>query len=254
MIPSALLSGLARSFCCLLGASAVVWGAYTFPIDWAQAGIIKTAVHIIAGDAFKPGALDEINASLDIVPQGEWQHPSVRSSIAILRLRALEQAMSNGNNQFIDRDMALLDASIRASLGTSPTDPYLWLVLFWLANTKDGFSPGHLNYLAMSYRTGPNEGWVAIKRNRLALALFNQLPPALQQETVTEFSRLVDSNFLQIAADNLIGPGWPIRDRLLAALSTIDIVSREQFAKLVYRMGYDISVPGVERPEFRPWQ
>jgi hypothetical protein len=237
-----------------LGVTAAVWGAYTFPVSWAQAGIIKTALHIVVGDTFKPGALEAINGFLDTIPHSQWQHPLVLSSIAILRLRSLEQATSDGDRASIDRQMRVLEESIESSLRTSPDDPYLWMVLFWLTNTKDGFSRKHLKYLAMSYRTGPNEGWVAIKRNRLALALFGQLTIDLQQQAIAEFARLVDSNFLQVAADNLTGPGWPVRDRLVGALSSTDVVKREQFAKLVYRMGYDIKVPGVERPEFRPWQ
>jgi hypothetical protein len=106
----------------------------------------------------------------------------------------------------------------------------------------------------MSYSLGPNEGWIAVRRNRLALALFAVLTPDLQNKAVLEFAHLVDSGFVPEAADILTGPGWPVRERLLSRLAHVDELYREQFAKAVYQLGYDVSVPGVKPFGFRPWR
>ena len=44
------------------------------------------------------------------------------------------------------------------------------------------------------------------------------------------------------------GPGWPIRDRLLASLQNVGALQREVFAKALYTQGYDIVVPESRPP------
>jgi hypothetical protein len=238
---------------CGLGGAAVAWALYAFPIFWFQSGIDQTAKHIVAGYRFKPAVLNALGATSISRKDEKWNRPSAHGSAAVVRLRLLEQAIADGNQNAIDRRMAELDAIIRKSLANSPADPFLWLVLFWLENSQNGFVRDHLKYLRMSYLTGPNEGWIAIKRNRLALAIFPQLSPDLAGNAVHEFAHLVDSVFIADAADILVGPGWPIHSRLLLGLKDVNLLSRQLFAKTVYRVGVDVSVPGVTNPGFRPW-
>jgi hypothetical protein len=238
---------------CSLGCLAVGWSAFTLPTILRQSVISNNAKHIIQGDTFKEGALDALRSSVGSVDSGKWSHPSILGSAAIVELRYLEQAMANADQPDIDSRMDGLIGAIRNSLQNAPADPFLWLVLFWLENTHNGFKRANFQYLQMSYATGPSEGWVAVRRHRLALALYNQLPPALKDASVAEFARLVDSNYIADAADILTGPAWPIREPVLAGLKDVDLVSRQTFAKTVYRLGYDVAVPGVDQQPFRPW-
>ena len=188
-----------RTVTCALGAVAAIWALYVFPIDWQQAGIARVAAHIIDGEAFKEGALSTLAPAHDVVRNEKWDRPSALRNIAIIRLRTLEEAISKGDQKSIDGLMQTLHAAISESLANSPADPFLWSVLFWLENAGYGFSKAHLKYLRMSYATGPNEGWVAIKRNRLALAIFPELTPQLKEDAIAEFSRLVDSAYFSQA-------------------------------------------------------
>jgi hypothetical protein len=250
----AYLVGVAlRLVVCGLGAVAVVWALYTLPIFWYQFGVEQMAKRIVAGDAFKPAVLSFLDTTLISLKDEKWHRPSVLSSAAEVRVRLLEQAIADGDQKAIDQRMAGLQLGIRKSLADTPAAPFLWLVLFWLENSQNGFAPDHLKYLQMSYLTGPNEGWVGIKRNRLALAIFPQLGPNLSECAIHEFAQLVDSFFIGEAADILIGPGWPIREKLLPGLKDVTLINRQLFAKTVYRLGYDVSVPDVARPDFRPW-
>jgi hypothetical protein len=244
---------IARTVLCCFGFVAIMWGISTLPTMWRQSVAINTAKHIIQGDTFKDGALDALRPAIAGVSDDKWSHPSALSSVAIINLRYFEEAMGGADQGQIDPKMIGLDKAVRESLANTPSDPFLWLVLFWLENTHNGFSRGNLKYLRMSYLLGPSEGWIAVRRNRLAVAIFSQLPPDIAENSVAEFARLVDSNFFSEAADILTGPGWPVRDRLLAGLKDVTDVNREIFAKTVYRLGYDVSVPGVDRQDFRPW-
>ncbi|MBI1203478.1 MAG: hypothetical protein GC182_13305 [Rhodopseudomonas sp.] len=236
-----------------LAVAAMAWGFYTFPIFWRQAPFSEIKRHIIAGDPYRPDVLTPFKDAIGDLGEGKWTRPSVLAAAAVVDLRLLEAAIARGETAGLDRLMGETDALVRASLANAPADPFLWTVLFWLENTKDGFKRSRLAFLDMSYRLGPNEGWIAIKRNRFAMALYPTLPAVLASDVVGEFARLVDSNYMNEAYEILSGPGWPVRKELMAGLAGVDQDRRETFARYVYRRGLDVEVPGVVRPEWRPW-
>lgn len=237
------------------GFSVVVlaWAIFIAPMLWSQAPIENIAKHIIAEDSFKIEALTSIKTAFSDLEKAPVARGSTLSARAVLNLRLLELAIGRGDQKELDGLMKETSELIRRSLVNSPADPFLWTVLFWLENTRSGFSRAHLEYLRMSYSFGPNEGWVAVKRNRFALAIFSSLTPDISEDAVSEFSRLVGSNYFGPAAGILEGPGWPIRNELMAGLKGVGEVSRQSFAKMIYRRGFDLVVPGVERPDWRPW-
>lgn len=232
---------------------AIAWSSFSAPIFWRQSPFFEIKRHIIAGDTFKPDALVPFKAAMNDLGSGKWLRPSVLGAAAVVDLRLLETAMASGETKGLDGLMGETDRLIRLSLSNSAADPFLWTVLYWLENTKDGFERSRFAFLDMSYRWGPNEGWVAIRRNRLAVAMYSSLPAGLAVDAVGEFGRLVSSNYFDAAFEILSGPGWPVREVLLAALGNVDQDRREAFSKFVYRKGLDVQVPGVVRPEWRPW-
>jgi len=242
-----------RAVVCGLGAATMLWAVYTAPVFWQAAPFEKTAKYIIAGENIKPAVVGAFVERLGGIESGENARPSILSNVAIIRLRLLERAIFNGDQKTIDKESRRLQVTTVNALSNNPADSFLWVVLFWVENTRNGFSRDHIDYLRMSYLTGPDEGWIGVKRNRLALSVFPQLPSDVANEAVAEFAHLIDSQFIPEMADILVGPGWPIRGTLLAGLNAVELVNRERFAKTVYRLGYDITVPGVKRRGQRPW-
>lgn len=243
---------IARVLVCGVGLAAIVWGLYVIPALWRPTSLERVTKHIIQGDVFQGDAITSLANTLD--DMGGDIYPSAFRSVAIIRLRALEKTMDEGDTRTLDADLRKLRASVRMSLSNVPADPFLWVVLFWLENTQNGFSRSHLKFLQMSYMRGPNEGWVAAKRNRQALAIFSQLSPELRDEAINEFAGLVRSGFIAEAVDILVGPGWPIREKLMSGLRAEPLIQRERLARAVYNRGYDISVPGVKPTAPRPWR
>jgi hypothetical protein len=90
--------------------------------------------------------------------------------------------------------MISLHNAIRHSLACSPADSFLWRVLFWVENAMYGFSSDHLE--RMSYSLGPNEGWIALKRNLVAPAVFERLPPDVGEMAIREFASFFGSGFV----------------------------------------------------------
>jgi hypothetical protein len=244
----------ARIFLVLIGGGAIVWGASTLPMFWQQSKLERVAGYLMNRAAFKPGALDPLIPQVEAVEGSEICRPAGLRSAAIIRLRLAEEAMAAGARREIDGRLSALQASIRKSLACAPSDPFLWMVMAWLDGATGGFRPVQLQYLRLSYRFGPNEGWVVARRVRFALSTFERLPPDLAEAATNEFARMVDGWVYPDSVALFTGPGWPIHDRLLASLKNVGELQREAFAKALYKQGYDVAVPGITAPEPRPWR
>jgi hypothetical protein len=245
-----------RFFLISIGLFSVCWSIITFPVSWSDARLDYTADRILDGEQFKREILQNLLADAGSAER-TWPRPEALRSAAVIRLRLAEQANKAEGARPLGAifDQLGVAASIQRSLSAAPADPFLWLALFRSKRMKDDRSKEDFSYLRMSYLVGPHEGWVAVKRNHIALAIFPELPQDVAQMAVTEFKDLVASAYYDAAIQILVGPGWPIRDMLLRRLEHAPIEARRQFAQSADQLGYDdIVVPGVERPSPRPWR
>jgi hypothetical protein len=64
----------------------------------------------------------------------------------------------------------------------------------------------------------------------------------------------VIAGFVEQAASKLIGPGWDVRDTLLSALCDVALKHRRRLAQVFHGAGYEVTVPGIDLPELRPWR
>ncbi|MFZ0423996.1 MAG: hypothetical protein WAL80_14060 [Xanthobacteraceae bacterium] len=243
----------ARLFTLAFGLAAVIWGAYVVPLMGRQISIERIASYIVERESFNRDALLSILPAVASVERDTYCRPVTTHSAAIIRLRLVEDAMAAGAREDIDDRMDTLQQAIRNSLACSAADPFLWTVLAWLDGIRNGYRPEQLAFLRLSYRLGPNEGWVAARRNSLALSIFDRLPPDLANAAVGEFGRMVHSWIYWDTIAIFTGPGWPIRDRLLASLGEVGQRQREAFSQALYAQGYDIAVPGIAPRDPRPW-
>lgn len=232
---------------------ALVWSVYCLPIFLNQSPIETVAKHVIAHEVFRGDTLKSFEADSGKKLSGKWQRPSASAAQATIDVRLLEQSIRTGDTKKVDANFQRTDDTIRMSLADSPANGFLWAVLFWVENNRNGFRQSNLRYLERSYQTGPNEGWFASTRNRFALAIYPSLTPELANDAMTEFSHLVASGFFNETI-KLAGSVRPaLAAKLLQSLKDIDPDRREAFAKAAYRQGYNWDVPGVNKPEWRPW-
>jgi hypothetical protein len=244
---------LARLFAVGFGLSALIWGAATFPMFWAQLSIERTADAIVDGEVFKPHSLEPLLPAIDQIERSNYCWPEALHNTAVIRLQLAEEAITNADRDAIDLRLGILQDAIHRSLACSPSDPFLWMILAWLDQMRQGFRPEQLTYLRLSYHLGPYEGWIAERRSRLALSVFERLPPDLAEDVVREFDGMVQSYLYRDAISIITGPGWPIHDRLLASLRDVDVHQREELAKELYAAGYNVVVPGIAPIIPRPW-
>src|SRR5262249_13221757 len=182
---------LVRSFVVILGCISVWWGIIGFPDYWKDSSIERIARQIIAGDPFKAETLIQQIPTIDGIKKSTYCRPAALRSAAIIQLRLLEVTALENDRQHRNAQLKSLVSAIRSSLSCAPADPFLWLALYSVEVSENGFKPDYLNYLRMSYELGPREGWIALKRNPLAFAAFQQLPPDLREYVANEFVALV---------------------------------------------------------------
>jgi len=234
-----------------VGVLAVAWGTQAMAVFSQQVTIERVAAHVINGDPFKAEVLATLLPQVEAAEHAERCRPAALHSAAIIRTRIAEQALYDGGD--IDASLLSLSESIHRSLACSPADPFLWFVLYWVESNRNGFNADYLRYLRLSYQLGPYESWIALKRNRYALAVFQQLPPDLARKAITEFAKLLDTGFYADMVAIFTGPGWRERALLLPGLKDVAERNRQAFARALYKLGYDVDVPGIARPDPRPW-
>jgi hypothetical protein len=245
---------LARSFVVILGCIAVWWGIIELPVFWRESSTERIADRIIAGEPFNSDTLSRQLPVLQAAENSPNCRPSAVRSAAIIRLRIVEYNNSSGNKSHIDEQSNALRNSTRTSLSCSPADPFLWLVYYWMQSTQNGPTSEQLKYLRMSYQLGPNEGWIALKRNRLAFAIIDQLPPDLAENAIDEFVGLLDTGFYEQAAEIFTGPAWHVRNLILARLDSIPDRRLKPLANAVHRLGYEVGLPRIDEADRLPWQ
>jgi hypothetical protein len=238
-----------RAFIVVVGLGATAWGSASFPRLMEQLAPHRVAVEILDGQQL----LDEI-ALVDSAERSRFCDAAELHDALLLHLGILKDAVAPTNRVLVSTSLTpVRDAATRA-LSCGPTDAFGWLMLFWLDAVKRGITPENCAYLRLSYALGPNEAWIALWRNRLALARFGQLPPDLAKLAVDEFIGLVNTGtaYSETAAI-FVGAPPAVQTLVLAHLAKAKPRAREIFARTLRDNGFEVDVPGVERPA-RPWQ
>lgn len=245
---------LARGFVATIALSSIAWGAICVPVFLDQTRLEAAKDLILRNVPLSDVELNTLGPQLERSAERPGCAPAIDRSSAIIRLRLAENALAPGREGVLDARLGELDRAVRKSLGCAPSDPYLWLILFWLRNIREGYSEANLDLLRMSYRLGPNEAWIVTKRNHMALVMLGALPPDLAAEAIGEFARLVKSELYTEAMELLKGPGWSHRDRLMAGLSTVPKRNVDILIKAMADIGYDLDgrTPAERRSQGRP--
>src|SRR5205085_5147037 len=178
---------------------------------------------ILAGDPFKSKILLNQVSLVEQAEQAEGCRPLDVRSAAIIRLRIAELSNDPGLAPGPVRTKVAVEA-IRKSLTCSPADPFLWLVLYALEPSAP------LGYLRASYRLGPNEGWIAEKRNPVAFEAFDELPEDLRGRVVQEFVRLLEIDLYDAAVKIFVGAAWDKREFILSKMDRLPLRNRQIFA------------------------
>ena len=248
LVAMATRTNIARLILAIAGTMAMAWATAVFPVFWSENVTIDVAGAVVAGEVFKPDVLAAVDARTE-TNSGSMLRSSVLGKAAVIRLRQAEDAIRAGDPELIKQKLQSLTRIVQETLRNAPDDPLLWLVWFWLDTTRNGVRPDNLRFLRMSYELGPYEGWIAVKRNPVALAAFPALPNDLAERAISEFVGLVQWGLVPEASAIAAGPGRPLRSILFPRLKDLNYVQRRAFAGAIYGQELDdVPVPGIAPP------
>src|SRR5258707_4956744 len=151
-----------RASAILAGLIGIAWGVSEFSALRQESTIKKIADRILVGDVYKYDILLKQASLVAPTQRPELCRPLTVRSAAVIRLRLAEISDNAALGPAPVRTNLAVEA-IRQSLACSPADPFLWLALYALEPSAPW------NYFAASYRFGPNQGWIALKRNPVAV-------------------------------------------------------------------------------------
>jgi hypothetical protein len=227
-----------RTSTMLVGLIGIAWGVSEFSALRKESTIKKIADRILVGDAYKYDILLKQSSLVDAAQRPELCRPLTVRSAAVIRLRLAEISDNAALGSAGIRTNLAVDA-IRQSLACSAADPFFWLALYALEPSAP------VNYLNASYRLGPNEGWIALKRNPVAFANFDELPDDLRRTVVQEFVRIVEMGTIDDAVKIFVGPAWDQRELILSQMDQVPLPQRQEFQGALTGAGYDVVVPGT---------
>jgi hypothetical protein len=230
---------VARTSAMLVGLIGMAWGVSEFSALREESTIKRIADRILVGDVYKYQILLKQSSLVEPTQRPELCRPLTVRSAAVIRLRLAEISDNAALAPEPVRTNLAVDA-IRQSLACSPADPFFWLALYALEPSAP------LNYLTASYRLGPNEGWIALKRNPVAFSNFDELPDDLRRIVVQEFVRIVEMDgAIADAMKIFVGPAWDHRELILSEMEQVPLPQRQAFQAALTGAGYDVLVPGT---------
>jgi hypothetical protein len=240
-----LCSGAARSVFLVLGTLGLAWSVLTLPTFWSEFPIRQLSEHIVRGETFPLDTLR--NASRDF---SHGIHLTACSAVAahgsaVVELATLDRSFATPAAASVDGQLEASRKSIVSGLTCLPSDAFLWFELYRVESLQSGFRTEYLPHLAMSYRVGANEGWIAILRNKAAFAIFPALTDDLKSRVLDEFCLLLRTELYPQAIDIFLGAAEPYRDRIIARMDSVPLQNRQAFADLLGRIGVDAHIPST---------
>lgn len=237
----------------MFGLTGAAWATLVLPTLKSVALARDLERGMIVGDNFKLAALESALSRLPEDRPDVMERSVLVRTEAFVRLRIADLTMQHGSQEGAEHAAILATTSIRSSIVLDPCASFNWFMLYSININLDGFDQKYVKYLAESYLLGPREGWISVRRNRLALAAFSSLSEPLKEVVVLEFAAMVRSDLVEEAVINLTTVGWTYRERLLAGLEQVDLSDRKRFAIRLSEEGARAEVPGIVQYE-RPWR
>jgi hypothetical protein len=248
---SSISYNVVRALLGAFAAASISWAVITFPRFWSESVAFQAAAKIIEGDIYSTEALAAFAEQGAI--RNLRSRPLALGALSVIRLRQTEAVLTR-EPEYVKSELGALRNVITEALANIPGASYQWLALFWTERRLREFDPRSLDTLRMSYSVGPREGWIAVRRNRLALVLYAALTDDLKEAAVSEFINLIKSRFYTDAADILIGSAPQVREIIYAQLERLSDADRQSFAKILSNKApIDMPLPDSNRALPRPW-
>jgi hypothetical protein len=238
-----------RTIAVTLGALGIIWGVLLLPRFWQATSLNHMAAEFVQGHVFTQKAMAQVALQAEPELSSPLCNPPELHNAVVLHLAMLNDGLARKNQSLVEQSYDALYELGGKALACVPSDGFTWLTLFWIDAEKRGLRPENLAYLHLSYEVSPNEGWISLWRNRLAMTMFDRLPPELANKALDEFVILLDTgqSYDQMASIFESAPA-DVRRRIVQQLRAASPLTRQIFARVLYDRGLDVTIPDTAMP------
>jgi hypothetical protein len=219
----------------LVGCLGLVWGCSNVARGAASDAFLDLETHLLKFETYNRStaiATLESSAAQDLSPCDIH----AQRALMLLEIPLADAALRTGAVQDFDRRSRSLEARARRTLGCSPRDSLVWLLLFGLENEHGHLDQGAFDLLAISYDTSPHEAWIGVRRIVVAVPVLLAAPEAVRARILTEFQDLVRHHFVELPARAYIDASPLVRSLLQAQIDQLGAKEKAAFTAAVEKL------------------
>jgi hypothetical protein len=214
---------------------AFAWGISNL-LRGASADFLRDVeTNLLRFEVFSPDTANRMLADPDAQDVSDCDDHSQRA-LLLLELSLTEAALRSGASAEYDEHMRSLEARTRRALGCSPRNSFAWLVAFSLHVQHGVLDERAFDLLTMSYKTSPNEAWVAVRRTMVAAPVALAAPEPVQRAILAEFQNLVRSRFVEVPARVYFNAPAPLQTLLRSRIDELDPPSQRAFSDALEKL------------------
>jgi len=218
-----------------VGCAAFAWGTSNF-LRGASADYFRNIeTNLLRFDVFGAATANEMLADAAVRDVSDCDDHSQRA-LLLLEASLTEAALRSGASAEYDQHMRSLEARTRRALGCSPRNSFAWLVAFSLQVQHGALNEHAFDLLAMSYKTSPNETWVAVRRSMVAAPAALAAPEPVQRAILAEFQNLVRNRFVEVPARVYFNAPAALQALLRSRIDELDPPSQRAFSDALEKL------------------
>jgi hypothetical protein len=218
-----------------IGCVGLAWGIFALPRSEVADDFRDIGGRLLRSETFNRTSLTrtlESQASQNVSPCDTHS----QRALLLMEMPLAEAALRSGAAGEFDRHIESLEARSRQVLSCTPRDSFVWLVAFNLEVLHGRLNERSFNLLAMSYQTSPNEAWISIRRNIVAMPLVLAAPEPVRQKTLFEFQQLIRNGFEDDAARSYLTASASVRSLLQTRVDQLELPRRKKFSDALQRL------------------
>jgi hypothetical protein len=220
----------------VLSCAGLAWGLQVFPVSEKIDEFRSLRSQLLRSETFSQQALaTELSISNSQVPNECDSDAQV--ALLLIEMRLAEASLRAGDVTQFDQHARSLQLRVKRTLSCAPRQSFVWLIAFSLAVLHGQLDSDSIGMLTLSYKTSPDEAWIAIRRNFVAVPIVQLLPEALSQKVLSEFQQLIRDGFEAEASRSFLRATGPVRSLLQARVERLDEPRQEAFWKASQKVG-----------------
>jgi hypothetical protein len=234
--PEPVIGRLARiSLIIAVGCAGLAWAGLNAKRGAASDVFRDIETHLLKFETFTPASAA---ATLDGEAAQKLSACDAHAQRALLLLEIplAYAALQSGAVQEFDRRSRSLEVRARQTLGCSPRESFVWLVLFGLHAGRGQVDENSFDLLKMSYETSPYEAWIAVRRVTAAVPIILSAPETLRERILAEFQYLVQKRFIEMPVRAYLNSPPAVRSLLQARIDQLGAKDKEAFAAALKKL------------------